>query len=128
MTHEDVREIVMNPEEFAPEERREAERHLSTCAECRTSAEDWRLARALLSERRVAPSEAFVQRVMARIDSPTVASRSPWWAPVAALALAAAAGLLAVVPRDAASPFDDYMTGAQPAGPVDVLEQMMEEA
>jgi hypothetical protein len=131
MNHIDIQDIVLNPEDHSLQERDEAEAHLGSCGECRVVAEDWRFARALLSQRRIAPSEAFIRGVMERLENaaPIETGRNrEWWAPAAALALAAAAALFTLLPRDRSNVYEEYASENQPAGPVDVLEHMMEEA
>lgn len=127
MNHELVQDIVTNPEDHSVENRRTAEGHIAACPDCRAYAEGWRRARLLLSEYRVTPSENFVQNVMERIGSP-VRSHNRWWAPAAALALAAAAGLFAILPQDRSVSYEEVITGTQLSDPIDVLEQIMEEA
>ena len=72
MDHEVMKEriLALYDEELAGDARREAENHLSGCAECRRSYEQWqRMAKGLFRDPQVQPSELFVSRVMERIDA-----------------------------------------------------------
>jgi len=89
--------------ELAPERRRQVEAHAAGCAECRRDLDVWRAAARTFFAKPAAPSpvatEAFVARVMGRIEEPrdSVWARllSPRWL-VPALAGLAVASLLAV--------------------------------
>jgi len=83
----------------------ELDDHMTRCEDCRAALEDSRLAGNLLREAwdpASEPSQAFLAKVMARIQQETVRAKSPaaFWAPLEALAsrlsLTAAVILLAL--------------------------------
>ena len=72
MKHEAMKEriLALYDGELAGDARREAENHLSGCAECRRSYEQWQqMAKGLFRDPQVQPSELFVSRVMERINA-----------------------------------------------------------
>jgi anti-sigma factor RsiW len=71
MRHEELKENVflLHDGELPAAERPATEAHLRGCAECRAALEEWKAAaRALFPAPDVRPSEAFVARVMARLE------------------------------------------------------------
>ncbi len=123
MDHESLKNKVFElyDGELPSLEKAEVEQHLAACAECRGLLEGWRASASVLFARpRVAPSEAFVQRVMARIaerGAPGVSladllERARGAFTVPRLALAGAAALAALV--FLATP--DQKRPASPAG------------
>ena len=76
MNHEQLKDLLgFSNEEMTPALRRELESHLTDCAECREDR--LRLARLTGALRRPEPpaSEAFVQKVMARVRTKEAAPR-----------------------------------------------------
>ena len=71
MDHKKWREAVLSLKdgEVSLEERRAAQAHLASCAECREEQEGWkRISGALFSPEPVLRTDIFVQKVMARIE------------------------------------------------------------
>ncbi|MBI4396111.1 MAG: zf-HC2 domain-containing protein [Elusimicrobia bacterium] len=71
MDHKDVKERILThyDGELPPGERAAVEDHLKTCVECSLLLREWKTtAGAFFSVPPVAPSEAFVQRVMRKMD------------------------------------------------------------
>ena len=103
--------------ELAVADRREAEAHLAGCADCRQASVRWqRTARALFRAPDIHASDAFVRRVMGRIDALEEPRRAaPWIATLRWLAPAVSlAGLLLVIgPMERAVSVETLLLGEE---------------
>lgn len=108
MRHEEMKDLVFalrDGEPLAPEARREAERHLAACGECREAVASWEKAsKTLFAKPVVEPSEEFTRAVLRRVRS--VEEPASWTSRLSSLfprllvagALAAAVAVM-LVPR-----------------------------
>lgn len=72
MNHEEIRERLgaFCDGELPEKERVVLSAHLSGCAKCRQTCEDWkRIAAALFIPSAISPSESFVSRVMEKLEA-----------------------------------------------------------
>ena len=112
--------------------------HLTGCAACRTQFATWqRLAQAAFPAPSVAPSEALVQRVMARVAAAqgprSVWRLAQWW--VESRWLIPAAGLAAMLflgiirqPLQQTVSVDSFLTADEAAGEEDLMGLLLEDA
>lgn len=79
MDHEILKQklFALHDKELPASERVAVEAHLSGCYECRLALRDWeKISHAFFAKQPVAPSEVFVEQVMAKLDQSVP---SPWW-------------------------------------------------